>query len=66
MKIDAPRHVYGWYNDKRVVTEYTSYKPEKGNIVYRSQRWFWPIHIYDNKAKIQDYYMIGKNLDVRV
>ena len=66
MEITSSQHIYGWYNDKRIMTEYDVIKNEKSNTVYHSQRWFYPVHLYNNQAKIEDNYILGKNIDVRV
>ena len=66
VQIDSVQHTYGWYNDKRVVTEYSVSKHEHGNTVYHSQRWFYPVHIYNSKAKVVDNYNLGNNIDMRI
>ena len=66
MQVTSAQHTYGWYNDKRVVTEYSVTKQEQGNTIYHSQRWFYPVHIYDSKAKVEDYYILGNKIDMRV
>ena len=66
MEITSSQHIYGWYNDKRIMTEYDVIKNEKSNTVYHSQRWFYSVHIYDSKAKVTDSYNLGNNIDMRI
>ena len=49
MKVDSVYHTHGWYNDRKVVTEYTNIIPDKGIQLHHSQRWYYPVHIYDSK-----------------
>ena len=64
MKVDSVYHTHGWYNDGKVVTEYTNIIPDKGIQLHHSQRWYYPVHIYDSKAKIHSG--LGRNVDVRI
>ena len=66
MQVGSVSHVYGWYSNKRVVTEYSVTPHKGGNTVYNSQRWFYPVHIYDNTAKIIESHRLGNTVDIKV
>ena len=66
MKVSSIQRVFGWYNNKRVVTEYNTSVNNNGSITVNSQRWLYTVHIYDNKARMLELHSVGKNIDMKV
>ena len=66
METQTISHVHGWYNDKRMITEYRIIPYEKGNTVYTSQRWYYNVQLYNNHAEIKQIKAIGNNIDIRI
>lgn len=65
MDVPLIAHTYGWYNDMRMVTEYKTTYHQQGNTEYKSERWFYPVQIYNEQGKVVPDNK-GHNIDIIV
>jgi len=66
MQVSAVQHAFGWYNDKRVVTEHVRINHKNGNATFHNERWFYPVHLYDSKARIVNINKVGNSINMKV